>query len=210
MKREFGVEVSFRQMLEETPTVALLCGFLDENLAADRYQAAEPNQVEDLAPGADIGQQRMAGTPKGDATGKLVACEIDSGERTECADSTQATAIIQAQLQLMQQQLQVLAGNPADGAISKQVQGVEQQLCNREVKADLEIESPSVNSEPVAKKTFGAGARVNLNAGQLPAAMQESLAQFVTAYAARMSKSKAYAQQHRRYFLFAFIIAPEK
>ena len=52
---------------------------------------------------------------------------------------------------------------------------------------------------PAAKKTFGAGARVNLNDIQLSAPQQQALDIFVDNYTGKSPRSKQFAQQHRQY-----------
>ncbi|MEM9411979.1 MAG: beta-ketoacyl synthase N-terminal-like domain-containing protein, partial [Planctomycetota bacterium] len=55
LKREFGVEVTFRQLLEQTPNVISLAEFLDAELPADRF-AVETN-IEPVVSEAEVGPE---------------------------------------------------------------------------------------------------------------------------------------------------------
>ena len=185
MKREFGVEVGFRQLLEELPTVAALCEFLDQRLPADHFPC----------PAAVATEAAPTASPSIENPAVAVPTPAAAPVANECPSD--ATSIIRAQLHLMQQQLQVLSGEPL--SLAEPANAPADVSSPNVTRAEDAVVVSAPTPEPDGKK-FGAAARVNLTRGQLSDAMSESLACWVGRYASRMPQSKAYAQRHRRYF----------
>ena len=132
IKKKFGVEVTFRQMLEETPTLESLTDCLDQLLPANRFEdqyAVEqvpvspaeraggetpPSATEIPVPVASSGPPQVE-TPTAPCEGVGVRSPFPVAPIPQPdASGTSAThAIIQNQLQLMQAQLQLLGGTGA-------------------------------------------------------------------------------------------------
>ena len=178
MKREFALEVTFRQMLEQTPTPDSLVTWLDQQLPADKYAAAV---AEDGCEAQPLAAARAGGTP---AQNSLPANPCVASPPTAVDGSVQA--IVQQQLQLMQQQLMLLGG-AAFGA------------CSTKTQATPPSNSAGADDEAVPHKAFGAQARVNLNSTAIAGELETNLREFIARYNQRTPGSKAYVQQHRRY-----------
>ena len=134
LKKEMGIDITFRQMLEQTPTVDSLAEWFDGNLPADKYAAAaaapvavEPAPVAEApvveaaspapatvaAPASVVSQPvaavAMPSAPVA-APVQMAAPAISSLPVAVNGDATQM--ILNSQLQLMQAQLQLLGGQP--------------------------------------------------------------------------------------------------
>ena len=127
LKKEMGLEVTFRQLLEETPTVDSLASFLDEKLPADKFQptatvSPQAPIAATTAPVSDVGsaaanvspavQQPQPALPQTQTVTSTPAQPV-----TNVAGNV-AEAIVQNQLQLMAAQLQFLGGTAGVGAMS--------------------------------------------------------------------------------------------
>ena len=121
LKNEFGVTVTFRQLLEETTNVALLAEFLDGTLPADRFAAPvvavqEPvsqpaNDLPATTAPVDVAvvanNQPVQPTPVQDQPTPTV---LDFTNGNGNGNGTVAESVINKQLQLMAAQLQLLGG----------------------------------------------------------------------------------------------------
>lgn len=242
LKREFNTEITFRQMLEETPTVESLAEFLDAQLPADQFAAdnvpveapvpppSQPAVVENTAATTPVATESTVTSPSHQESQSL-----SSGEGNQAATATPACnqiaqpalnlnsqpassgaqAIINNQLQIMAAQLQLLGGgNVASQSaetsaevpvvthnVQQQVSDTAAAACESKVVATPSNNQPpaSATKEEQPKKAFGASARVSLASSQLSDAQQTILEEVVRETANKMPKSKAYAQQHRKY-----------
>ena len=187
MKKELGINVSFRQMLETTPTVSSLVDFLDAELPAEKFTDVVEEQIVQEQQAIAEQPAAFAGTEFTPAT----LGQFSGGEGTGVAQ-----AIIQNQLQIMQQQLQVLAGSAPSSAAAPVAVGAVQTPAA--IAPKLEPKAATSQSEP-KKKTFGAGARVSLSSDKLDANQQAILDKFIEEYVSKTPKSKSNAQRHRKY-----------
>ncbi len=216
LKRKFELEITFRQMLEDTPNVESLADFIDSQLPADQFAESAAGELPVAA--ADVETQTVAAQVASGQQMLQSATETPNAIQlnTNPVSGSVAESIISNQLQLMAAQLQLLQGNGA--AISQlslpqlesNIASGIQPACgqNPNVQAASEMSVPQTrttpesesNSEPKEKKkTFGAGARVSLNAEQLTGAQQTKLDDIIRRTNEMMPGSKAYAQQHRKY-----------
>ncbi|MEM7311788.1 MAG: aminotransferase class III-fold pyridoxal phosphate-dependent enzyme, partial [Planctomycetota bacterium] len=211
MKKEFGVNITFRQMMEQTPNLATMVEFLDAEIAAD----AIVDEVVEVADSPAV-QQPAAQQPTAQAVAMqpptmpvaafaTVPASVDS--------NNPAAALMQQQLNIIQQQLQVLgaaptfAPNPQAAAVNQASASSQLQAVAAAPAAKSSSNAASQNGQPEnasdsdskPKKVFGAGARVKLGPEELDASQQAALDSFIRDYNARTPKSKASAQQHRRY-----------
>ncbi len=124
LKKEMGIEVTFRQLLENTPTVDALADWLDENLPADKYQpnpaaaiqlAGSPDVSTDhtetiLPQPTQIVPPQVANQPLAiPAHPAQLQPPVVAPPQPIAADNS-THAIVQNQLQLMAAQLQLLGG----------------------------------------------------------------------------------------------------
>jgi len=135
LKREFEIEITFRQLLEETTTVETLTDFIDQHLPADKFAneavaveapvaeptAAAANPQPQPTPTAAPQVQAAPATPSAPAPVAQVqqpaAVMVPSPAPVQPVMSPQsgsvAETVIHNQLQLMAAQLQLLGGVPA-------------------------------------------------------------------------------------------------
>ena len=194
LKKELGFEVTFRQLLEETPTVDSLAAFLDKNLPADKFTAVA---VE--VPGEPVGgpvaeamasvQQSVSVQPVAPAVG---------GNVTQ--------SIVQEQLRLMAVQLSLLSGGQIPSLPPTPTQSTPvTQACSVVTSQSPPQPAPpqaspmSADANPGEPKNAKRFATVKLNETDLTEAQQRYLDETIRANCAMMSGSKAYAQKHRKY-----------
>lgn len=229
LKKEFGLEVTFRQLLEETPNVDSLADFLDQQLPADRFQpepvAETPAApIAEPAPVASAQEVADAPVPPAAPVSAVVATPVVAPvvipqpqpvAQVGLPASADVQSIIQSQLQIMATQLSVLNGtavsaSPVDfsapatvspAADSQQVAEASPVPTPTDTSASQPKAETTPTNEPAtgAKKSFGAAARVQLTDNSLTSDQQAALQKFVQLQCEKMPKSKAYAQQHRKY-----------
>ncbi|MFT3761943.1 MAG: amino acid adenylation domain-containing protein [Pseudoxanthomonas sp.] len=190
LQKTFGVKISFRQLMGEYASLDRLTAALDAQLPPE----AAPVQVP-AAPAA----VPMIATPAMVAPAAFVAPVQLS------ADGDALRTLIAQQMQLMSQQLALLAGAaPAMPAATMPVAQA----------AAPAAAAPQPGAAPAAtagdedaalahtrydvKKAFGAIARIDASGGiELTPHQRERLDGFIRRYTARTPKSKTYTQQHR-------------
>ena len=202
LKKELGFEVTFRQLLEETPTVDSLAEFLDENLPADKFAAgtiAAPAQ-----PAAPVGQAPVV-TPQTVAPTAAVQQPV-----TSIANGDVTLSVMQEQLRLMAVQLSLLSGTQV-GSLPQAAPSAPAPVtpaahaCSATASQSTPTSAPAKDSpvatatnadEPKKAKRF---ATVKLNETDLTEAQQRYLDDTIRENCAMMPNSKAYAQKHRKY-----------
>ena len=143
LKKEMGYEVTFRQLLEETPTVDSLAAFLDLNLPAGKYATAAVEVAAPVeAPAPEAAPVAAAPVAQAAAVQPAQPAQVQAPVQTPAPvqqpvaplqqpqvapqqpvqiqmplvqgnAGNVTTAIVQNQLQLMAAQLQLLGGQPA-------------------------------------------------------------------------------------------------
>lgn len=189
LKRALAVKVTFRQIMERYPSVESLVAMLDAELppdepAASAPAAPAPASAPAVAPGAPSVLAQLP-APGGDAPAYV-------------------RQVIDAQLQLMAQQLAVLGGAAAT-APAPRAQAPAPSPSPALTPSPAPALPPSRNEdEPAAgpvgydvKKAFGAIARIHRHADELTAQQRARLDAFIARYTARTARSKAYTAEHR-------------
>ena len=190
--REFGVEVTFRQMSESETTIGALCAYLaangvsepDASAAAPAAPAAAPEQAPVAAP-----QAQAAAMP-------------DLGSMLQGVSGGGAEDLIRAQLLLMQQQLRVLTGQGVDNLSSPAAVTAQPASPAPAPSAPQQADAPpaqqSEQDKPAESLKGGRGAKITRSAGTELSPRQSSfIAGLVDRYIAQTPASKAYAQKHR-------------
>ena len=218
LKKEMDFEVTFRQLLEETPTVDSLAEFLDDNLSLDKYAAtaaptptpAAPAQTAapTPAPTTAVAQQAVVAAPQV-APAQPIQIQMPA---VAPVSGSAAEAIVQQQLQIMAAQLQVLGGSvPVSNTASfSQPVAAPQQVADSTAAPEPDASSApkaTCAAAPVAAaKVDGAEEKkakrfstVKLNDGTLDPSQQAALDEIIRLNVEKMPNSKAYAQQHRAY-----------
>ena len=191
-EKAFGIKLRFRRLLEDLDTQAKLAVFFDGQLPADKFAPEAPTPA-----AAPLVQQLPlpAAMP--------VVQAVAGGSAVQ--------QLIQQQMQLMSQQLALLAGQPLTLAVPAAPLQSEAQVAPAAPTAPLPqpaspaapapgttaLEQPGKNA--LVEKPFGASARIVLNAqNDVTPAQQQWIDEFIQRYNARTSRSKAFSQQHRK------------
>ncbi|MEZ4270061.1 MAG: aminotransferase class III-fold pyridoxal phosphate-dependent enzyme [Myxococcota bacterium] len=189
LKKEFGVKVTFRQLMEDYCTPESLAAYLHANMPEEkRPQSA-------LTPEAPSVVQ--AGLSPVVAT---------MSPLTGAADATMRYVIDQ-QLLIMQQQLALLGGAtptvaphaapPAQSSTSAPVTLVPETEDASEAVGDSPHKNKKIDVDN-SKKAFGAIARISTVRGELTPMQRARLDAFVRRYNSRTAKSKSFTQEHRK------------
>lgn len=185
VQRAHAIKVTFRQIMENFPTVASLVEMLDASLPPD---AAAPAP----APAAVAAPTVMAAP-----TGFAVSPGADA--------PAYVRQVIDAQLAIMAQQLAVLGGQavaapppaPVAPAPTAAVAPAAPVIARPVAPAKNEDEPPAGPVGYDVKKAFGAIARIHTAADELTPHQRARLDALIARYTARTAKSKAYTQTHR-------------
>ncbi len=180
LKNHFKTEIAFRQLMEEFTSVDELAAHFDQTLPAEAFAVA----AADSASGSGSVEPEVAAQ----AGAPSCAAALEG-----VADAGVAERIINQQLQLMQRQLEVLgqAGSTVVPAAAAAVA----------VSPKEEDNGPPDEGKPAPSgQTHGPGAKIQRAATEtLNAPQKRYLDTFITRFNRRTSRSKAAAQQHRRY-----------
>ena len=220
LKKEMDFEVTFRQLLEETPTVDSLAEFLDGNLPADKYAAvavpapapvaAAPQEViapeaapVAAAPASAAADCQPVAQPQQQA---IVPVPVAPVQLNPSVSSSSVEALVQNQLQIMQAQLQLLVGGgtvPATPAPTAPAASTASTIVSTESTPvePAPVAAPSTENNADAPATAKAKrfSTVKLNDGTLDKDQQAALDEIIRLNNEKMPKSKGYAQEHRAY-----------
>jgi amino acid adenylation domain-containing protein len=227
VQRAHSLKVSFRQVMEEFPSIAALAAMLDERLPPDPEDvAATGSAPAPPAASATAPTQQMPVVyppqPMIPAMPPMPAMSLGAG-----GEQPFVRQVIEHQLALMQQQLAVLAGAPAYApalaAPQPQAQPAAAPIAAKAAAAPAASAAPApaappappvsaIAAKPVAKnedepaagpvaydvkKAFGAIARIHTQADELSPHQRARLDALITRYCERTRKSKEYTQKHR-------------
>jgi glutamate-1-semialdehyde aminotransferase/acyl carrier protein len=177
LQTKFSVKISFRQLLEDLPTVAAVAEHLDRALPAE----AAPAQEAPMKAKEDPDPAPMAPT-------ELPALPPLSPRHG--APPAHVQQVIDQQLKLMARQLEILGGKRSAGpAVTAAAPAPK----------PAEVEAPAPASQPYdPTKAFGAIARIHVKqTAELSPKQRARLDAFIRRYNARTAKSKAHTQENR-------------
>ncbi|MCM5680345.1 amino acid adenylation domain-containing protein [Schlegelella sp. S2-27] len=191
LEQVFGIKLRFRRLLEDLDTLDKVARFLDTELPADRFAPLPVAAPEPVATPAAPAAPVQVGPTMAPVTAAPV---------TAIAGGTALHQLIQQQMQLMSQQLALLAGQPIPATMALPAAQAAPPI------VESPLPQPAVSAEPdqptikaLIEKPFGAAARITLDAKQDDTPEQHRwLVEFIARYNARTAKSKVYSQQHRK------------
>ncbi|TXH57412.1 MAG: aminotransferase class III-fold pyridoxal phosphate-dependent enzyme, partial [Burkholderiaceae bacterium] len=197
VKRQFGVAVTFRQLMEKHRSFDTLAQYLDETLPPEPAAAPAVSAAAPSAPVAASVPVAMAAMPMPLAM-PSVATQAPAGAQPMLQQ------LIQQQMALMSQQLALLAGAPAAlpvaaAAVTPAVD-TPAAAAHAAVPAAPQAAAADEPAKPITydvKKAFGAIARIHTQGGELTERQRARLDAFIRRYVERTAKSKAYTVQHR-------------
>ncbi len=210
IKKEFGVPVTFRQLMETLRSMDLLATHLDAQLPPEPAAAAAaapaapvpaapaPTTQPGISPSVAIGSIAMPSAP------------FQPQMPSAGAPASAVQQLIGQQMQLMAQQLALLGGTafaaapPAIAASAPIAAPVAPATPSPANQAAVPVAPPAENpaDEPDTqrydvKKAFGAIARIHTQASPLTERQRARLAAFMRRYVERTAKSRAYTEQYR-------------
>ncbi len=207
--QKFKLELGFRVLFEEAPTIESLADYVDGLIAEGMFAPAvtQPMNPTMALPQNDLPSQAAQ-------TVAQPAAQIQvSSSVLPLENATAVQQIINQQLQLMQQQLALLQGQPLtqptfQAAVNQSVgqsttpqfQGVGTSSAIRNPQS--EIEKAEVE---IQRSTKGVTAKLNSykkisTSDDLSEKQRQGLQDFMQRYEAMTPKSKAMAQRHRQYY----------
>lgn len=218
IKKAFSVNVSFRQLMESTPSPAALADYLEREMPAEANPpvaaagagAVSPQAAPALAPRAaleEVPQSAPIAMPPG-APAAAFGQAQPLGPAAQPSGSVQQ--LIAQQLQLMAAQLALLSGTaPTTGAPLPLTQAPADPIAQNPPATTHSATPTTLVDAPAAaadeattagydvKKAFGAIARIHSSSIEVTPRQQARLQAFITRYNARTASSKAYTERHR-------------
>ncbi|MDM0081750.1 amino acid adenylation domain-containing protein [Variovorax sp. J31P179] len=195
VKKQFKVNLSFRQLMESYRSFDALAEFLDANLPPDPVAAAAT--VAPTSAAAIAVPQPAAVAWAATAPAALPVAGPGAG--------TLVQQVIAQQMQLMQQQLALLsAAPPMPTSPGLPAAAVEQPTPMATAAATASTSPAAADAEEPAplqkydvKKAFGAIARIHTQSKEPTERQKARLAAFMRRYTERTAKSKAFTERHR-------------
>ena len=187
LRREFGLPITFRQLMSDYATPGQLADYLDQHLPADAHQpapVAAPVRLPVAPPIASSSLLIAGPTP-------VIGSNGDS-----------ALGLIAQQLQLLARQVALLQGDGPVAPLSPPLayaQPVAASAIHASVVISDRLVSPELSREEEAelKKPFGATARIERQASGLTTKQHDFLQRLTQRYNQKTAGSKTYAQQNR-------------
>ena len=183
VKKQFAVAITFRQLMEKYRSFDTLAEYLDATLPPEPVAAA----VAVAAP----------------ATSAAPAMPMTTLQPFAAAGpgSSLVQQVIAQQMQLMAQQLALLAGSP-DASATATMAATNPAMAVEQAPADSQTPQPASAEASGAvrydvKKAFGAIARIHTQANEVTSRQRVRLDTFVRRYVERTRKSRDYTIQHR-------------
>ena len=182
-RKEFGIKVTFRQLLEDFSTLDTLSGYLDAQLPPDVLAPAAPVKALPVSPAAIVAQ-----TPAATAAPLPADPSMAGGNAVE--------RLIQEQLRVMAQQLEVLrGGGPAPAPVASLP--VAASTSTPDVGAPFLATGPALPSQN-EPKAFGPYKPIDkAPGGGLTDRQKTHLDALIAHYTARTPKSKLRTQETR-------------
>ncbi len=185
LKRHFKVDIAFRRLMEDLFTFEALTDYLLEH--ADDSVLPSENPVSD--------NESQSATPLSADTTAITGGTLMSSTTSD----NPVQELINAQLKIMEMQLQALKGGPVG---AEMLQAAMSSSFNAGSAESVKVATKSEkNTSPVKKVSHSRGTRIaKEKVGlQLSKAQQNWLDKMMQRYQEKYASSKAYAQQHRRY-----------
>lgn len=205
---QFGLDMSFRMLFEDAPTIQALAEFVDERLPAGQFappptarqngMPAPASGTVQIAQSIDFQQNENGTNPASQTVAPPVAQAIPAGVAAESSPVLQQ--IINQQLQLMQQQLALLgSGSPSAPTPQPVTAAV------APPPAASPMPAPAPEASAIQRSTKGVTAKLNSykkigGGGDLTPQQMLGLQAFMKKYAAMTQQSKTMAQRHREWY----------
>lgn len=229
VQNQFGVKVTFRQLLDDLSSYESLSAYLDEKLPPeaapsepDREDRPNPVEAVSLESTAETASSMIAATPASPSRASRRAEETPATARPAIPEGSSALErIVQQQLQLMQKQLEVLQSGGKGGEVlarAPETAPAEQSVCvpspapaagspaKSGEAAPSDSPSPAVSSlvpksSQEDNQRFGPFKAIERGpSGGLTDRQQKYLDDLIRRYNRRTAESKRLTQEHRPHF----------
>jgi glutamate-1-semialdehyde aminotransferase/acyl carrier protein len=194
LQKTFGVKITFRQLMGDCASLGRLSRLLDEQL---------PAEIAAAAPAAPAARAVQAAAVSPVVAGVMMPTATPM---VSPAGGDYVRHVIEQQMQLMSQQLALLAGQAMAAPAAVSTAFVAQPAATALPAPVPSVASVATDDEAAAlahthydvKKAFGAIARIdNAAKAELDPRQRSKLDAFMARYIARTGKSKAFTQEHR-------------
>ncbi|MEM0925773.1 MAG: aminotransferase class III-fold pyridoxal phosphate-dependent enzyme, partial [Planctomycetota bacterium] len=222
LQKQFKVEITFRQLLEETSSVAMLAEWFDELLPSDQFVAVESSAAENQISAQPAESQTASSTDlpcvEHQQQKSVARCANESPVGLDPQQRPNAVAAfsdgggiesvvqmqLQAQLQLMQQQLQALGASQASTTEKRSEMTVSSDVSKPPrttpvFRSVAEVSSPAESDDQELAPKAKRFKTVKLTDNDLTEVQQKALDEIIRMNNVMMPRSKAYAQEHRKY-----------
>jgi len=191
LQKEFGIRVTFRQLLGDASTPETLAGYLDGELPPEALPAS-PRSNEVVADETPALPPSLADSP---------AAATESPGILE--------RIVKEQLRIMSEQLAMLRGGAGLGAVSANAAAPASDPRPTESMATSSLTSqPQKPGDKLAFKPFGPYKPIEKESGAALAAVQRQyLSEFIERYSRRTGESKRLTELHRSHFADPRVVA---
>src|SRR5690606_9748252 len=203
----FGLKLRFRRLLEDLDTPAKLAHFLDAELPPTVFTPEAS-----AASGAEQAPMHGGAQPNTLLSPLPPLATLAPWSAAPGGANPAVQQLIQQQMQLMAQQLALLAGQGPQGALPMAAAPAMATPLPQSVPAPAlaapALATPGNSTDPASappsrhalvEKPFGASARITLDKStDFTPAQRQWLDAFIERYNTRTSKSKAFSQQHRK------------
>ncbi|MFC2966690.1 amino acid adenylation domain-containing protein [Acidimangrovimonas pyrenivorans] len=200
--RDYGVEMTFRSLLADTPSIAELAAHLDAVLPAEAAPTPAPAPAPAPQPAAAPAAQVPAAalTAAAPAMPAAPAQPMAQPMTQPMAAGSDLSGLLQAQMQTMQavfaEQLRALgAAAPAPAAAQSAPAPVAQPAAAPATIATPV--APAAEEAPARKEGFKVGRGPSLAGAELTPDQRAFVADLAARYSERHAKSKAYTAEHR-------------
>jgi len=183
LQSKFGVKVTYRQLMEDAPSLTALAAYIDQQLPPE----ALPAPQESVAPAASSADGSSGSTPQGNGELREGSARDRNGTLLERIMNQQ----LQAMSQLIAGQLAVLRNGQPDVQVGR--------VAPRALSGVIECGARGVTRPTIESKPFGPYRPVQKgsNSGLTPR-QKKWLDEFTARYTQRTANSKRLAEAHRQ------------
>jgi glutamate-1-semialdehyde aminotransferase len=202
IQKTFSVKVTFRQLMETTPTLDILAEHMDKTTPPDALPAGPP--ASPAAPPVVV-----AGAVPPPLTAATLTAMLPAA-RVAAAPGSFVQAVVDQQLAIMAQQLALLSGARVGLPAAPPAPAAEAPAAPQPVASEITAAPSAASPSPApseddpagmikydVKKAFGAIARIHTSHDGLTPQQRARLDAFVRRYTARTKRSKEYTEANR-------------
>ncbi len=202
--QKFKLDMGFRVLFEEAPTIEGLAEYVD-GLVPEGMFAPQPVSIAGDDSSVRVQNSNRAVVP-GDAYNPIPAPSMNPTVQITVEGGSDIQQIINQQLQLMQQQLALLQGQPL---AQPTIQAPVNQSVSQPAALQSEIRNPQSAIDKteveIQRSTKGVTAKLNSykkisTVDDMSEKQRQGLQDFMRRYEAMTPKSKAMAQRHRQFY----------